>query len=529
MQKAVNSKNKLILHVSLALSVLISLFVFLKIAWISEDAYIIFRSIQQFFEGNGPIWNPHERVQVFTSPLWFWVLVLIHTISADVYLNAIVLSLLIWFSILFILRKIFGNDLVLLFSILLLTASNGFFDYTSSGLENVLAYLVIALFLLNYLKLFSDSNQELTHRIENRKKTAIWVLVSFGVISCVRLDLFLLLLPATIYAIWKNYPLFSRKQWSGLIFLSLLPIILWSLFSLFYYGFPFPNTAYAKLNTQISKIALFKQGFNYYLSSLKHDFITLVIIGGSLIYFLFKSPSEKFLKYINFGIILHLSYIVFIGGDFMRGRFFSFAYLISVILLSLHINRIPKLKIRAAFWILISAYLIIYPHTPFNSPIDYGNDQIEMGIADERGIYFRALSFNQYFLAHQESTEFPAHIWCKDGINAEPISVTRNVGMYGYCAGIDKIIIDPLAITDPLLARIPIKGQWRVGHYPREIPPGYLESIIADEALIENNGLNEYYQKIALITQSEDLLDANRLEEIILINFGKYDYLIKAY
>ena len=54
----------------------LTIWVFIKNAWVTEDAYIIFRSVEQVFAGNGPVWNPHERVQAFTSPLWFGVLVL---------------------------------------------------------------------------------------------------------------------------------------------------------------------------------------------------------------------------------------------------------------------------------------------------------------------------------------------------------------------------------------------------------------------------------------------------------------------
>ena len=33
----------------------------------------------------------------------------------------------------------------------------------------------------------------------------------------------------------------------------MLPLLAWELFSLLFYGFPFPNTYYAKLNTGIPK------------------------------------------------------------------------------------------------------------------------------------------------------------------------------------------------------------------------------------------------------------------------------------
>ena len=116
------------------LALAIAIFVFLKNAWVGEDAYILFRSIEQLFSGNGPIWNPHERVQVFTSPLWFIVLALARTFSHDVYLNVIVVSLILWLSTLFVLKALHKNNTIFLILIVLFSSSTSFFDYTSSGL-----------------------------------------------------------------------------------------------------------------------------------------------------------------------------------------------------------------------------------------------------------------------------------------------------------------------------------------------------------------------------------------------------------
>jgi len=132
----------------------ITIVIFLKNAWVSDDAYILFRSLEQLIAGNGPVWNPHNRVQVFTSPLWYFVLALVRTLSSDVYLNVIVVSFILLISTVFVIKAIFKNDSILLLSVLLLSTSNAFFDYTSSGLENVLAYFIIALYILNYLRLF---------------------------------------------------------------------------------------------------------------------------------------------------------------------------------------------------------------------------------------------------------------------------------------------------------------------------------------------------------------------------------------
>ena len=79
----------------------ITIVIFLKNAWVSDDAYILFRSLEQLVAGNGPVYNPHNRVQVFTSPLWYFVLALVRIFSNDVYLNAIVVSSILLISTVF--------------------------------------------------------------------------------------------------------------------------------------------------------------------------------------------------------------------------------------------------------------------------------------------------------------------------------------------------------------------------------------------------------------------------------------------
>ncbi|MCA9612346.1 MAG: hypothetical protein KC586_06270, partial [Myxococcales bacterium] len=43
-------------------------------AWVSDDAYITFRVVENVLRGDGLVWNPGERVMVYTHPLWFGLL-----------------------------------------------------------------------------------------------------------------------------------------------------------------------------------------------------------------------------------------------------------------------------------------------------------------------------------------------------------------------------------------------------------------------------------------------------------------------
>ena len=70
-----------------------------------------------------------------------------------------------------------------------------------------------------------------------------------------RLDVGLLVLPALLHAAW----LLRLPAWRPLL-VGFLPLIGWLLFSTVYFGFPFPNTAYAKLAVGIPAGELFAQG-----------------------------------------------------------------------------------------------------------------------------------------------------------------------------------------------------------------------------------------------------------------------------
>ena len=497
---------------------ILAIFEFLKNAWITEDAYIIFRTLEQVIAGHGPIWNPHERVQAFTSPLWFLILLFVRVFSNNVYLNAIFVSLSLWIITLFLLWKIFKNNMLFLTAVMLLLASTGFYDYTSSGLENVLAYLLITNYLLIYYSLFSFEN------INNipKEKLVILLLLLAGLILFVRYDLLFLLLPPTIYTIAKSKHYFPIRKWILWGFVALLPIGLWTLFSLIYYGFPFPNTAYAKLGTGIIRWEILKQGWLYFVSSLHYDFATLLVIVGVLVWSIFH--HQKYFRYTAYGILLNLLYVGYIGGDFMLGRFFSYAYLVATISFVLMLSNHPysNKKLNILVFIIIAFYLSLYPHTPFNSPFTYVNHSVVDGIADERGFYFNILSLHSYMHQDPKAETFPEHPWAKDGLvfkkSPNNITVREQIGVFGYFAGTEKIIIDTLGLSDPLLARMKVPGWWRIGHFRRQIPDGYLESVVNGTTAIRDTEINKLYKELRIITQDDRIFSLERLKNIIRFN-----------
>ncbi len=49
--------------------------------WIADDGLIVARTVREILAGNGPVFNPGERVEADTSVLWTWLLALVTWVS----------------------------------------------------------------------------------------------------------------------------------------------------------------------------------------------------------------------------------------------------------------------------------------------------------------------------------------------------------------------------------------------------------------------------------------------------------------
>ena len=78
--KRIPASNSLLLLECLGM-----LWVFIQNAWVSDDAYITFRSVANIVHGHGPTWNTSERVLVWTHPLWLGIMSALYFLTRDVF------------------------------------------------------------------------------------------------------------------------------------------------------------------------------------------------------------------------------------------------------------------------------------------------------------------------------------------------------------------------------------------------------------------------------------------------------------
>ena len=113
--------------------------------------------------------------------------------------------------------------------------------------------------------------------------------------------------------------------------------------------------------------------------------------------------------------------------------------------------------------------------------------------------------------------------WAQQGLQARAEKHERvakcAVGLYGYSAGPNVQIIDPLAITDGFLSRLPSKKPAYPGHFERAFPDGYLPSVSSGKSELVDPALRSLFDQTQLLARAP-LFDAARWQAIWELNTG---------
>ncbi len=503
--------------VLLALLLCFYVVLLLRTAWMAEDAYITFRSIDNLLAGYGLRWNVAERVQTFTHPLWLLLLTPVYLLTREFYLTVTLLTVGISaLTAYLLLRRLSRSPQNMLLAAAALFLSKAFVDYSTSGLENPLTHLLLVLFLLQYYAEESPTP---------RRALLLSLIATLGVLN--RMDTALLFAPPLLYVLLRAPRSFARLR---AVALGTVPFFAWEAFAVIYYGFPFPNTAYAKLSTGLHPTELWEQGMFYVLNSLSWDPLTLFTISAAALYaFAFRRRTNRH-AVLGVGVLLYVYYTLKIGGDFMTGRFFAAPLLCAAALLARNLRLSRQHAVPAFVVVALLAYMGKRP--PFKTDESYKEGVItKQGIADERGFYFPASGL----LNGSRSKTLPDHAYGRTGPglrdSGRRFSLESNIGYMGYFLGPQMHLMDKAALCDPLRARMPVdstKGAWRVGHFVRLVPAGYRQAVLGADS-IASPSLKRYWQKLSLLTRGTPLLSWQRIKTIWNFNVGFYEPLLDHY
>jgi len=482
-------------------------------AWICDDAFITLRVIDNFVNGYGLRYNIIERVQVSTHPLWLMLLTPFYMLTREAMVTTMLVSVTVSLGAFWVLvTRVSKNIEYGCLLVLVAVASRSIYQFSTSGLEVPLTFLLLALFIW---QLYQIGN---TGKFDN---TLIPAGIA-GLLLLNRLDLVILVGPVLAY-------LFFRARGGArvkIVIMAIFPALAWMVFSVIYFGAPFPNTAYAKLGTGFSTETLIFRGLSYVKDFVFNDSLLAVII-GKVVFDAARSRNRLTLS-LAVGMVLYITYIIIIGGDFMSGRFFAPLGFIALCLLAQ--MPAPQWLIKRKKVVFLSAvgilgFLLVMRVTEqpnFTIPSN--------GIVDERHIYYPTNGLFQVLKELVVTGHEPVNRLAQRGLrymavaqsNGGPITaVEDNVGLPGFYAGSGVHILDRLALTDAFLARLPAISGARVGHYERLIPPGYAETALNAHPTTSDKTLQPLLDDMTLVTRAP-LFGEGRWDAIWRLLSGHY-------
>lgn len=299
---------------------------------IQDDAFITFRYANNFIDGHGLVFNIGERVEGFTSILWVLILSSVKILGLDLVgfsqISGVALGILsIWIT--FLLTKLFFSNNILyttpslkgektffgaLVNLLPATmlAFTGAFQYWAiSGME---VTLFISFFLISiYLYLEAIRYEKPLTRFS----------VFISIASLVRPEavlLFIVLILHFWFRLYKKHEnialniffreIVSEKNRTPILIFFLTNFAL-LIFRLFYYGFPLPNTFYAKTGLSYEYLTA---GLDYIYDFFKTYLLYGTILFSASLLFINKEAKQNIGLLLSI-IMIFIIYSIVIGGD----------------------------------------------------------------------------------------------------------------------------------------------------------------------------------------------------------------------
>lgn len=354
--------------------------VYVFFAWHSDDAYHAYIMAKNLLEGNGFVYNAGERVNASTCPLFTLCVAAIYFVCRNMFISGLAAGILFsGLTAYIILYKVAQNEKQIIFSVIALEGSTCYVSYTTAGLKNSLLYFLSAVF---YYIFFTKE--------EYTSKDLFFMGLMVGLTGVTRMDAVLFFVIPVCWAY-----LFKRKNCSfikcvGIGMAALSPFIMWEIFSVLYYGFFIPNTAFAKLSTGISHVEYFERGIHFVKISCLYDVFLAIIPIVYMILCIWNRNLKRVLSAVS--IIMYFGYVLYIGGDFMVGRHLTVLYFIATLGCLFFLKEFENDKrmnsVVVGSVVLAMMINILIPSSYVSQYLFGGeHSRYSGGVADERAFY----------------------------------------------------------------------------------------------------------------------------------------------
>lgn len=504
---AVNNNN-LIYGLLIVLSI-VFVIICMNNKFIQDDAYISFRYVENFVNGNGLVFNIGEKVEGYTNLLWVLLLSVfvfmkmsIESVSQilSVIFGIVVLIMTYYLSGLFPLNdeaklskkvKVDSNASVKYFDLiapLFLVFTSSFIFWSVSGMETTMFISFVLCGIYFYLKDRKPDklNYQFPLFILLATLTRPEGMYFFG----------LIMIHKFFFAIKEKKAEGLKEFFSKNNILSylvyIIPVILYFLIRYSYYGYLFPNTYYAKAGFSSEYL---NTGLDYFTKFLTSYLIYGIVLIAPL--YLFKK-RECFFELTLFYLLIvsFILYVISVGGDVLKqGRFFLPVLPLIYILFAKFLNEMYY-KFRASMngsvaggiIAVACAVICIFYYTS-------QKENLDSDIQGENGLVQKMKLSGAWFKTKQQGLGRPLNV------------AATTIGAVSYFAGPQVNVIDILGLTDKEVAhnpkRIPEISDQSIGWKERNYNADYIMSRDPDYVYFSTGVKPSAYGERALYTVEE--------------------------
>ncbi len=396
------------------LGILVFTYLAIKLSFIQDDAYISYRYVANFLNGDGLVYNIGERVEGFTNFGWTIYLILLGAAGLDYIFISQITGLLfgigmVALTYLLALIVFEKNKLYASMATALVALNFSLAHWSPAGLETA----AFGFFAMLSVYLFIKRSWWLIFSI----LMAVWIRPD-GVVMAG-----LLMIIEAILA--KRIPRFTLIS-NATAFVLSLPFVV---FKYMYYGSIVPNPFYAKTGFNLAQL---KNGLEYTGTFISDYAFYGAGLAIALLIYKKLSRAARVIWWVS---VIFTIYIILIGGDVLKvHRFFlpifGTSAILTILSLKFLVEKYFSRFIRPAVVVIVTVGLVaLTVYLPYDFVMRYNNT--------ERG-FTRKMQTKAIYMKESDSTNFSVAL--------------TTIGIFGYEL-IGHRVVDMLGLTDTTIAK----------------------------------------------------------------------------
>lgn len=401
-----------------------------------DDAFITFRYVQQFVAGNGLVYNIGERVEGYSNFLWVMLLSPPYALGADLVMTARVLSIMLSVGTLILVSYLARRSSYPILAPIMLAAAGPFGAWTMGGLETSLFAFLLTASTIAFIR-------------EEERGYGWTSGLLFGLLALARPEGVIFFVLAVTFRVrrilssglsgFAGINVHDQLRLAGFTAIF-APHFLWRLS---YYGYPLPNTVYAK--SMGFHPRAFLEGAYYLLDG-------LTTLGGPLFLLLpvgvllFQGGDFRYC-FITVCCAIYLLFIVVSGGDWMLMHRF-WAHILPLLVVLVHAG-------------LMALAALMVPHHMLLA-------RVGLALAQAAFLYFGTL--NAHFVmkvdqVHVLSPNNPLTDYLRHHWRPGDVVAVSDAGVIAYVLPLEARVVDMFGLTDAHIAHL--KPQFPSGLFGR--------------------------------------------------------------